>query len=506
MKTLSIMNFVRQCDPRSEAIDKALFQTTEAQLKVVNELKVENTFLLQYDAMCDDKYVNLFKTQATEKTEFGLWFEVVKQMTDAVGLEYQSPDGWTWDWRVRPGFLMSYSPKEREMLIDEAMRKFKEVFGYYPKSVASWLIDTHSLNYLNDHYNISAFGDCRDQIGTDAYTLVGGYFNQGYYPSRTNMHTPAQSQKNSLQTPMFRLLGACPIHNYDGTKYLKKKIDGVWCYTMEAVWCGKFKDVTDWFYDTYYKNEDMGFSYMQIGQENSFGSSKEFFGEYDDLASIIKMNIERVFAYPDVKIMKMCDIGDLYKKTYDKTPTTSVVALDNWNDSDCQSAYYNTQKYVANIFRHNNKISLRSLYLFDDRVKDVYLVDTCETFDARYENQPIVDSLIWDDGSENVGMYLDFDATSFKVEKVDKSQLKAYWNDKSVTFTDSKIVLENIKEIVLNTGKTKAEIKIEKDAISYVYNGFSYELKVEGANVSKNGNIITLLPTQNVVTLTPVIK
>ena len=67
-------------------------------------------------------------------------------------------------------------------------------------------------------------------------------------------------------------------------------------------------------------------------------------------------------------------------------------------------------------------------------------------------------------------------------------------------------MFENIKEIVLNTGKTKAEIEIEKDAISYVYNGFSYELKVEGANVSKNGNIITLLPTQSVVTLTPVIK
>ena len=35
-----------------------------------------------------------------------------------------------------------------------------------------------------------AFAICRDQTNTDAYTLVGGYFNQAYYPSRRSMFTP----------------------------------------------------------------------------------------------------------------------------------------------------------------------------------------------------------------------------------------------------------------------------------------------------------------------------
>ncbi len=266
MKTISIMNFVRQCEPRNKDAEQKLYPTTKAQLEVVNELGVENTFLLQYDALCDEKYVKLFKENATEKTELGLWFEVVRPMAEAVGIEYQSKQGWDWDWNIRPGFLMSYSLEDREKLIDEAMRKFKEVFGYYPKSVASWLIDTYSINYLCSHYDISALGDCRDQVNTDAYTLVGGYFNQAYYPSKTNMHTPAQSEENSIKVPMFRLLGSCPIHNYDGKKYLEKEWKNVWCYTMESVWCGRYEDVTDWFYKTYYKNEDLGFSYMQIGQ------------------------------------------------------------------------------------------------------------------------------------------------------------------------------------------------------------------------------------------------
>ena len=96
------------------------------------------------------------------------------------------------------------------MLIDEAMRKFKEVFDYYPKTVACWMIDTHTINYLTDHYDVSTLAICRDQVNFDAYTLIGGYFNQAYYPSRSNMFTPAQSDECRVNVPMFRLLGPAP--------------------------------------------------------------------------------------------------------------------------------------------------------------------------------------------------------------------------------------------------------------------------------------------------------
>ena len=164
MKILNVMNFVRQCEPRSESADKVLFSTTKAELELMKELDVENTFLLQYDTLCDPKYVELFKNEITDKTELGLWYEIVEEMTDAVGLPYRSEFGWSWDWHIIPGFSMGYEVKEREMLIDEAMNKFKEVFGYYPKTVASWLMDTHTVNYLTDRYEISAMGNCRDQV------------------------------------------------------------------------------------------------------------------------------------------------------------------------------------------------------------------------------------------------------------------------------------------------------------------------------------------------------
>ena len=154
MKTINIMNFVRQNDYRmpGDGVD-ILYQTTAAQLDLVNEFQLDNTFLLQYDAFCDSRYVSLFKENATDRTELGLWYEIVEPLTTACGLPYRSEVGAKWDWHIIPGFSMAYTPAERELLVDEAMRKFREVFGYYPKTFASWILDTHTVNYLTDHYD-----------------------------------------------------------------------------------------------------------------------------------------------------------------------------------------------------------------------------------------------------------------------------------------------------------------------------------------------------------------
>jgi len=130
MKVVNIMNFVRQIDEREENSTQRMLEMTEQELHLVNEYGLDNTFLLQYDAICDEDFVSLFKREATDKTELGIWYEIVEPLTTACGLPYRSERGWKWDWHIDPGFSMAYLPAQREQLIDEAMRKFKEVFGF----------------------------------------------------------------------------------------------------------------------------------------------------------------------------------------------------------------------------------------------------------------------------------------------------------------------------------------------------------------------------------------
>ena len=497
MKSVNIMNFARSFEPRNLEVEKKLAETTKEQLDLVNEMGVDATFLLQYDVIVNDEFVKIIKDRAGENIELGLWFEVVEPLTSACGMKYESARGWKWDWYIKPGFSMSYPLREREILIDEAMRKFREVFGYYPRSVGSWIMDTYTINYLSDNYDLDAICYCRDQINTDAYTLVGGYFNQAYYPSRNNMFTPAQTEAMQLKTPLFRLLGSDPIHNYDYGKYASAD-----CkrgpYTMEVAYnkvSGGNPRVVDWYLKSYFDTEDLGFSYMQIGQENSFAMF--------DIITPLRMQIEKIKKLEGVKIEKMCDTGRAFKELFKTTPATSVCALDNWDTPDCQSVYYDSPCYSANVFRHENKTFIRSLYLFDERIKDVYLDSICETFDSVHENMPIVDTAYQKGETDGgFGIILDESATAFTATKTADEELTISWNDKSVVLQKDRITLNNCK-LKFTPCMVNTQISVNGSIIAYKYKGNKYELHTEGGTVTRSddtiiveGKNIALIPTK----------
>ena len=119
---VNIINFVRQCEPRSED-DSYLFNTTKEELELCRQYGFPSTLLLQYDALIDERYIQLIKNY-TENTEIGLWLEVVKPLTEAVGINWQGR--YPWDWHNDVGFLVGYTKEERILLIDESFKKFKE--------------------------------------------------------------------------------------------------------------------------------------------------------------------------------------------------------------------------------------------------------------------------------------------------------------------------------------------------------------------------------------------
>lgn len=497
------MNFVRRIDERLENSTERLLEFTCEQLSLVNEYGVDNTFLLQYDTICDDNFVSLFKKEATERTELGLWYEIVEPLTSACGIPYRSEKGWKWDWHIIPGYSMAYSPSQRELLIDEAMRKFKEVFGYYPKTVGGWVIDTHTLNYLSENYDISATAICRDQANTDAYTLLGGYFNGAYYPSKNNIFTPAQREEMQTNIPVFRLLGPCPIHNYDNNKYSSDEFKAVGkrsaCFTLEPCWyMGTRDEIVRWMFDSYYGEESLGFAYSQIGQENSFLKVKE------QVLDGTRMQIEQLLARGDVEFQKMGDTGEIFKTLYPKeTPATSVVALNNFDSADVQSVYYDCKNYTANLFRFEDKIFFRSLFLFDDRIEDLYLKDTCTTFDAIYENLPIVDTMTAPDEDRKLcGLMIADSGKPFTAKKAAEGVLTVKFGDGSVTFFDDRIEIVS-DELLLYSNSVKANVKPDADGLELEYKGHAYRLNVRGAVISERDGNIGLAPTEEKIILYP---
>jgi hypothetical protein len=266
-RIVNIINFIRLCEPRIEWItEDVLYETVVEQIKTMKKHRLKGTFLLQYDALIDPRYQKLLKGLPAEMFEIGAWWEIPQPLVEKSGYRWRGR--FPWDWHADVGFATGYSPKEREKLTDTYMTDFKRIFGTYPKSVGSWFIDAHTLQYMHDRYGIVASCNCKDQIGTDGYTLWGGYWNQGYYPSKKNAYMPAQNAENQIPVPIFRMLGSDPIHQYDsglGT-------DRQQVISLEPVYerGGGDADWCRWYFDAFVEGAAMGYGYVQAGQENSF--------------------------------------------------------------------------------------------------------------------------------------------------------------------------------------------------------------------------------------------
>ena len=136
-RVMNLVNFVRGCEPRQPWQD--LYTPIKEEIAINKSYGFDHTVLMQYDAIIRPDMVELMKAEMDEHMELGLWFEMGRPLTEAVGIEWRGRPGYDWDWYVNPGFLPAYTPAQREALIDEAFRLFKETFGYYPRVAGSWL-------------------------------------------------------------------------------------------------------------------------------------------------------------------------------------------------------------------------------------------------------------------------------------------------------------------------------------------------------------------------------
>ena len=217
-RIVNIYNFVRNSDYRVPNSEEVLSDCTRHQIELLKSANLPATWALQYDALINPRYQKLFKERLGTDDEIGAWWEIPQPLAEKAGLKWRGQH--EWDPQANVGFAPGYTPDERRKLVDVYMADFKEVFGDYPKTVGSWFIDEVTLEYMARKYGIVASCNCKDQVGTDGYTLWGGYWNQAYYPSRLDAYMPAQTRAGQIDVPIFRMLGSDPIYQRLFTRHV----------------------------------------------------------------------------------------------------------------------------------------------------------------------------------------------------------------------------------------------------------------------------------------------
>lgn len=396
-RIINIINFIRQTDYRIENSDSLLYQTVEEQLKLINRYNLPATFLLQYDALIKPEYQQLLKSQLNQQSEIGGWFEITQPQVEDAGLEWRGEHSWVSHANI--AFSTGYTKDEREKLVDVYMEKFKEIFGEYPKSMGSWYIDAHTLNYMYEKYGIIASCNCKDQIGTDGYTLWGGYWNQAYYPSKLNGYMPAQSQEQQIPVPVFRMLGSDPIYQYDDG--LGNDRQGV--ISLEPVYtqAGKNRAWVHYFFNAIVNQPCLAFNYAQAGQENSF--------TWDAMKDGLEMQIPIIDSLQrtqKVQVLTLAETGKWFKEKFSTTPATAVTVLNDIRNENNKTVWFNSRYYRANLLWKNQDFSFRDIHLFDERFKSQYVDKPGESSQFFFYTLPMVDGYMWSTPEDRAGMQI----------------------------------------------------------------------------------------------------
>ena len=387
-KIVNIINFIRLLEPRDAQItEDVLYQTVVKQVQIMQQYHLPGTFLLQYDALMDKRYQQLLKNLPPSSFEIGAWWEIPQPLVEKAGLKWRGR--YPWDWHADVGFSTGYTPEEREKLADVYMQDFKKIFGYYPKSVGSWFIDAHTLNYLYEKYKIVASANCKDQLGTDGYTLWGGYWNQAYYPSKINAYMPAQTEKNQTPVPIFRMLGSDPVRQYDDKG---NGTNGQGVVTLEPVYKygGGDSGWVNWYFKEFVEGQCMEYAYVQAGQENSFTWNAMSKGFEIQMPLIARLREEQ-----KVKVETLAASGEWFRKKYAVTPATSVTVNNDLNGSDKKTVWFNSRFYRFNLLWENNTLRFRDIHIFNENFPSVYTEHKATSNECSFFTLPFIDGYRW---------------------------------------------------------------------------------------------------------------
>lgn len=376
---VNIYNFIRMSHVEPSRFIPDDFETIRNQIILVKQYGFPATYALKYDALMEPRYQRLLREYLDEEDEVSAWWEITRELCQRAGVLFRGRGTEEHDDRVDSAYSIGYEPEERKRLVDAYMADFHRVFGRYPGTIGSWVLDSVTLAYAAERYGVLGGAICRDQLGTDGFTLWGGYPNGIYYPSRKNEFIPAQTPEEQLPVPMFRLLGPDPIYNFE--QDARPGLQGV--YTLEPSWLiGRDPKWISWFFHCLTEEDRLGVGYAHVGQENNFlwENIRPGFAPQLDRVKVLR-------AQGKVRVETMANSAAWFRRKYSLTPPMTFQASRDWDRQRQLSAqWYAGSCYRVGFLGEQGHLRIRDFFLYrqdyPSRYWDRAMTGGKSTFDA----------------------------------------------------------------------------------------------------------------------------
>lgn len=392
---VNIYNFLRMSHTEPSRFIPDDFDTIRRELILVKQYGFPGTYALKYDALMEPRYQALLKEYLDENDELSAWWEITQPLCRRAGVAFRT-HAWSeeYDDRVDSAYCVGYTPQERKALVDAYMEDFFKVFGKYPQTIGSWILDSVTLQYAQEKYGVVGGAICRDQMGTDGFTLWGGWPNGPYYPSRYNEFMPAQREENQIPVPMFRLLGPDPIYNFEAE--VRSGLQGV--YTLEPSWLtGRDPKWISWLFSRLTDEDALGVGYAQVGQENNFLWENIQPGLEPQLKILESLSNQGL-----LRVETMAASARWFRQQYRLTPPLTFQASTDWDTTrNLGTMWYASPNYRLSFLTENSRLRIRDLFLFDERYPSRYLTAPLLGSKSTFDALPLLSPQLWGMGEDN---------------------------------------------------------------------------------------------------------
>ncbi len=349
-----------------------------AQYKQVKIRNLPATWLLTYDVLTNpDTRPDILGFDSLQ--EIGVFLEVTPKFAGSAGVLYSKTDSWH---RANAVFLSGYIQEDRIKLIDTIFEEFKRNFGYYPKSVGGWWVDSFSLDYMKKKYDILANLTVADQFSTDGYKLWGQFWSAPFYPNKYHAGVPARTVENKLDLVTIQWAPRDPLNGYGRA--------GESTFSTQDYFTRNLSD--DYFeklVDLYTKKDGNMFGQITIGLEGDF-TPEVYGGNYSRQLDIIKKKQDE----GQIKVLTMKDFSNRYRNMFPKLSPVQIIQTDDLLGKKMKTFWFQSPAYRINITYDNewNKTYINDFRSYHSDFEEPYYFSPNRDLNLHINTSSIIDS------------------------------------------------------------------------------------------------------------------
>lgn len=451
---VSIVNPVRGGDFWDQT-DQQPQTAVLSQIEILKKFNLPATWLIRFDALSDRKIVDAIKGTSDEK---GLFLEITPSLTKNAGVTYHDKQNWR---DAESAFLTGYERLEREKLIDSSFEKFKQVFGFFPKSVGAWWIDSYSLTFMQKKYGIEAALIVSDQYTTDNYQIWGQYFGVPYYPAKNNALHPAGSLENKLPVVVMQWASRDPVNGYgEGvaqSTFSVQANDYIDYHNLDTNYFSALVDI-------YTKQQFSEFGHLVVGLENSYSwvkYGKEYENQIKVLANKQRQN--------QLLVLPMIEFASWYKEIFPQLSPEHLIFTDDPLKTNKKAVWFMNPFFRAGLFVNQDGANFRDIRQYVEGEEELCFLKRCSEVNFATFATRVLDDITYG----NKWVIDEGEIKDFKVTKEQEKYLITYINEagkvREIGFLPKDISIDgkisSIDGAILNATKDQTETSKQQSTL-----------------------------------------